>query len=61
MSGCVGFYRHVSLAGHRCSDIWYNLIHLQAGLRRVAFQNVGASIKACRAFAELLPDFQNYL
>lgn len=28
----------------------------QAGLRRVAFQNVGASIKACRAIAELLPD-----
>lgn len=30
--------------------------HMQAALRRVAFQNVGASIKACAAIAELLPD-----
>lgn len=33
-----------------------NVGHLQAALQRVAFQNVGASIKACRAIAELLPN-----
>ena len=33
-----------------------HLLSVQAALRRVAFQNVGASIKACAAIAELLPD-----
>ena len=49
------------LAGFQCFCIAYcgSMQHsspVQAALRRVAFQNVGASIKACAAIAELLPD-----
>jgi hypothetical protein len=39
-----------------CCEPMQHTSHTQAALRRVAFQNVGASIKACTAIAELLPD-----
>ena len=53
----MGWPPQIQVAG---SDTARHLaLVLQAALQRLAFQNVGASIKACQAIAELLVHSQD--